>query len=662
VNGVNFAGTLPTVGALSTATADGNLSMTISGPSFNSSTSATGTGAYGSTAAPYSSLSTSYKGILAGGAWDSVGGHFFTVTMNNLTVGHEYALQDWELDSRKKGLRYANINSPGGNTVKVFYSLTGNAGGTGQYSIGTFAAASSSQPFMINGKLDPSGGNTQINAMQLRDVTGVWSGSTSGNWDNTSTNFTGNQSFSSVAGLVTSVYFADTDGAGNAVANDAITIQPGGVSIGTAIFQNNAVNYTVTGSDSTGLTGTGGLLKTGTGQLTLQGSNTFSGGINVSAGTLTGSVPAAFGTGNLTINPTGTAGTSADAATVYSNGSISPAASVVVNTNSATAIGSLILQDASPAIAALSGNGTVQLGNSSGTVLTIGGTNASSAFTGTITDNGAGSLVKAGTGNFNLSGSNTYTGSTNVSAGTLTVTSINALPATTTLSVAQGATLVISNGSAPIAVTVANISGGGVVQLNNNALVVHAGSLSAVSTMVAAGYNNGGWNGSAGIVSSTASSDTTFLTAIGTIVNDDGSGHPLYGTNGSIRGTFDAATPAEGDVLVKYTYYGDANLDGQVDSSDYSRIDAGFVSQLTGWGNGDFNYDGAVNGSDYTLIDNAFSTQGGSLAAEIAGPAASATAQIANTGGASAVPEPTAFTLLGIGTVGLLGRRRRNCC
>ena len=28
------------------------------------------------------------------------------------------------------------------------------------------------------------------------------------------------------------------------------------------------------------------------------------------------------------------------------------------------------------------------------------------------------------------------------------------------------------------------------------------------------------------------------------------------------------------DVLVKYTYYGDANLDGKVDGSDYSRIDS----------------------------------------------------------------------------------------
>ena len=63
-------------------------------------------------------------------------------------------------------------------------------------------------------------------------------------------------------------------------------------------------------------------------------------------------------------------------------------------------------------------------------------------------------------------------------------------------------------------------------------------------------------------------------------------------------------------MLVRYTYYGDANLDGKVDGGDYSRIDNGYLQQLTGWYNGDFNYDNAIDGSDYTLIDNAFNTQG----------------------------------------------------
>jgi hypothetical protein len=118
--------------------------------------------------------------------------------------------------------------------------------------------------------------------------------------------------------------------------------------------------------------------------------------------------------------------------------------------------------------------------------------------------------------------------------------------------------------------------------------------------------------------------------------------------------TFDGAVTADGDVLVKYTYYGDTNLDGQVDGTDYSRIDNGYISHLSGWYNGDFNYDGVIDGSDYTLIDNAYNTQGASLAAETA----AATAQIAG-GSSSAVPEPATLGLLAIGAMGLLGRRRR---
>jgi hypothetical protein len=106
-------------------------------------------------------------------------------------------------------------------------------------------------------------------------------------------------------------------------------------------------------------------------------------------------------------------------------------------------------------------------------------------------------------------------------------------------------------------------------------------------------------------------------------------------------------------VLIKYTYYGDANLDGQVDGSDYARIDSGYLNQLTGWYNGDFNYDGVVNGSDYTLIDNSYNTQGANLSsnAEIA----SSTAQIALT---ASVPEPAMLAVMGIATASLLSRRR----
>ncbi len=104
-------------------------------------------------------------------------------------------------------------------------------------------------------------------------------------------------------------------------------------------------------------------------------------------------------------------------------------------------------------------------------------------------------------------------------------------------------------------------------------------------------------------------------------------------------GLFDAYNSASSDVLIKYTYYGDATLQGQVTGTDYSRIDNGYLTNGLGWFNGDFNFDGIINGSDYTLIDNAFNQQGASLAAQIASPSATASAEVASS---SVIPNKTA--------------------
>jgi autotransporter-associated beta strand protein len=57
-----------------------------------------------------------------------------------------------------------------------------------------------------------------------------------------------------------------------------------------------------------------------------------------------------------------------------------------------------------------------------GATLTTGGNNTSTTFSGVIQD-GAGvtGLTKIGTGTFTLTGANTYTGGTTISAGTLQI-------------------------------------------------------------------------------------------------------------------------------------------------------------------------------------------------------------------------------------------------
>jgi len=181
----------------------------------------------------------------------------------------------------------------------------------------------------------------------------------------------------------------------------------------------------------------------------------------------------------------------------------------------------------------------------------------------------------------------------------------------------------------------------GTLDLGSNDAVIRNGSIGQITNQIAEGLT-----GTAGIFSSAANADASHLTALGAILI-------------SASQTFDGLTAVSGDVLIKYTYFGDTNLDGQVDGTDYGRIDDGYLNQLTGWYNGDFNYDGAVNGSDYTLMDNAFNNQGASLASIIASPDAATTAQIAGGGQSSSVPEPASPAMLGAIGIGCIGRRRR---
>ena len=194
----------------------------------------------------------------------------------------------------------------------------------------------------------------------------------------------------------------------------------------------------------------------------------------------------------------------------------------------------------------------------------------------------------------------------------------------------------------------------GTLDLNNNDLMIHNGNLSNVTAEIAQGQS-GHWTGTVGITSSAAAATTN--TALGVELNNDGHGNAPVST-------FDGQPATTSDVLVKYTYGGDANMDGVVNGSDYTLIDNSFNSGAAAtWRNGDFNYDGAINGDDYMLIDNSFNTEGStSFAATPAGPAemiASNTEIVADGVASPQVPEPASLGLLGIGAISLLGQRRR---
>jgi hypothetical protein len=261
----------------------------------------------------------------------------------------------------------------------------------------------------------------------------------------------------------------------------------------------------------------------------------------------------------------------------------------------------------------------------------------------------------------NSSGTTTFQTDTNIGTSKLLV---NVLGGTVVFGSSQHlAGLNVSNGALVqvSATTVGNrsviitpsLAVTGVLDLANNDLDVSGGCMATVESLVQSGYNGGNWGGS-GIISTSAAADTTHLTALGVIINDATANATGSLSDAALYSALDGVPVADGDILVKYAYYGDTNLDGTVDGSDYSRIDNGYLMGLTGWANGDFNYDGVINGSDYTLIDNAYNQQGASLAAELPS-SASLTSEIA----VSPVPEPTTAVAMLAGGASALRRRSR---
>jgi hypothetical protein len=70
-----------------------------------------------------------------------------------------------------------------------------------------------------------------------------------------------------------------------------------------------------------------------------------------------------------------------------------------------------------------------------------------------------------------------------------------------------------------------------------------------------------------------------------------------------------------GNVVIRSTYPGDANLDRMINGDDFFAIDSGYASHTAGYGSGDFDYNGRIDADDYFLIDSNYSKAQTPLAA-----------------------------------------------
>ncbi|MCX6889879.1 MAG: autotransporter-associated beta strand repeat-containing protein, partial [Verrucomicrobia bacterium] len=175
--------------------------------------------------------------------------------------------------------------------------------------------------------------------------------------------------------------------------------------------------------------------------------NIVGGGTNGSALTVSGAITGAFnlektGAGILTLAVAGStySGTTTVAAGVLQAGIAQGFSGTSAHTVSAGAI--LRLNGFSATVGSLAGAGTVENGGASNVILTAGGDNSSTTFSGTL-QNGATStlaLTKLGTGMLTLSGTNTNTGNFTVNGGRLSM-----VTGTTTMSAGQFTTASAAN-------------------------------------------------------------------------------------------------------------------------------------------------------------------------------------------------------------------------
>ena len=200
--------------------------------------------------------------------------------------------------------------------------------------------------------------------------------------------------------------------------------------------------------------------------------------------------------------------------------------------------------------------------------------------------------------------------------------------------------LVVTTNTLTIAPTgILDVKTNNVIVKTGIAGVATAGVYSGIQGYVQKGlYNgpNGFWDGP-GINSSSAATNPNQATAVGVLDN----GVAGYATWPPLE-----PKPLTGpEILVKYTYFGDADLDGTITGADYALIDGSVGMGASDWVFGDFDYDGvAATGADYALID------GGLAAFQLGGPLVSQ--------GAAAVPEPGSLSLLAIGMLALARRSR----
>ncbi|MGL7401074.1 fibronectin-binding autotransporter adhesin ShdA [Salmonella sp. NW887] len=212
----------------------------------------------------------------------------------------------------------------------------------------------------------------------------------------------------------------DNDYSGGTTIDDGVLIADNADSLGTGAVANNGVLQVGEGELKNTLSGTGSLVKIGTGELTLNGDNDYSGGTTIDDGVLIADNADLLGTGAVANSGVLKVGEGELKNTLSGTGSLVKIGTGELTLNGdndysgGTTIddGVLIADNAD-----LLGSGDI---DNSG-VLKVGEGELKNTLS------GSGLLVKTGTGELTLSGDNSYSGATTITDGTLIAANVNAL-------------------------------------------------------------------------------------------------------------------------------------------------------------------------------------------------------------------------------------------
>jgi fibronectin-binding autotransporter adhesin len=250
--------------------------------------------------------------------------------------------------------------------------------------------------------------------------------------------------------------------------------------------------------------------------------------------------------------------------------------------------------------------------------------------------NGAG-LTKNGVGTLVMEGNNTFSGGTTINFGTLIFR--NKIP--TGLLNVDGGTLQVAAKATPndplgISVVSGLFFGSGVCDLTNNSMIIDYLFVGPQLGIVQGSLFNGQ-------LTSTSATPTTRLG---------------YGETSALGITSYKGIPVDDSaIIIKYTYAGDADLDGDADGVDIGTWATNFTGELGGggfkvWTQGDWDYDGDVDGVDAGLWATAFTGElgGGGLGTTvfIDQPIAPGAAAILQGLGITVIPEPVSAAFLAL--------------